>query len=190
MALTITQAGLNQAVQASANGISLDITHVALGTAGYTPSRSATSLQAEVARSPISGGANVSDTQIHLTAVFNDNNQFSAKEIGFFLSDGTLFAVDSHPTDVLIYKHSSATLIEAFDLTLDAVPASSITVNTTGDLSLYYAEEFTNFSRSINGNAYRQIQMQSQLDDQAEQIRVLNTAINYLSQQAGGNDLI
>lgn len=190
MALTITQTGLNQAVQASANGISLEITHVALGTAGYTPSRSATSLQAEVAREPIAGGANVSGTQIHLTAIFNDNNQFSAKEIGFFLSDGTLFAVDSHPTDILIYKHSSATLIEAFDLVLDAVPTGSITVNTTGDLNLYYAEEFVNFNRSINGNAYRQVTMQSQLDEQAEQIRVLTNAINYLSQQTGANDLI
>jgi len=140
MTLTVTQAGLNKAVQASVSGISLKITHVALGTQGYVPNRNMVALQNEVARVPIAGGKNVAGNQIHLTALLDADMEITAYEIGFFLEDGTLLAVDSHPSDVLVYKHKNAQVIEAFDLILDAVPPGSITVNTTGDLNLYYAE--------------------------------------------------
>ncbi len=142
MTLTVTQVGLDKAVDASVLGISLKITHVALGTTGYTPYRTATALQNEVLRVPISGGSNASDNQIHLTAMFDQDITITAREIGFYLEDGTLFAVDSHPSNILVYKKPSTKLIEAFDLILDAVPSGSITVDTTGDLNLYFAESF------------------------------------------------
>ncbi|WP_051303251.1 phage tail protein [Psychromonas aquimarina] len=157
MSLTVTQAGLNNAVQASAKGISLQITHVALGTRGYVPHRNMTALQHEIIRVPIAGGANVAGNQVHLTALFDSDVEITAYEIGFFLADGTLFAVDSHPSDVLVYKHQSAKVVEAFDLILDAVPPGSITVNTTGDINLYYAESFAVMAAAQINNMRRSV---------------------------------
>jgi len=144
MALTVTQAGLDKAVQADLASVSFKITHVALGANGYIPNKEMSALQNEIAgtRVALSGGENVAPNQIHLTALFDQNTTITAREIGFYLEDGTLFAVDSHPSDVLVYKKPSTKSIEAFDLILDAVPPGSITVNTAGDLSLYYAGSF------------------------------------------------
>ena len=157
MALTVTQVGLNKAVQASQGGISLQITHVGLGTQGYVPNKNMTALKNEVARVLIAGGENVASDQVHLTALFDGDEEITAYEIGFYLSDGTLFAVDSDPDNVLVYKHSTAKVVEAFDLILDAVPPDSITVNTSGDLSLYYAESFAVMAVAQINNMRRSI---------------------------------
>ena len=172
MALQITQVGLNKAVQASANGISLEITHVAFGASGYNPSRNQTSLQNEILRRAVAGGNNVAPNQVHLTTIFEEGTQFTAREIGFYLTDGTLFAVDSHPTDILVYKDDTAKCIEAFDLILDAVPPDSITVNTSGDLSLYYAEEFAKFAISTLIISNEQTQQNNRILENKESIRV------------------
>lgn len=157
MTLTVTQAGLNKAVQASSGGVSLQITHVGLGTAGYVPNKNMTALRNEVSRVQISGGANAAGNQVHLTALFDSDKEITAYEVGFYLSDGTLFAVDSDPDDVLVYKHQSAKVIEAFDLILDAVPPDSITVNTSGNLSLYYASSFATMAIAQIDNMRRSI---------------------------------
>ena len=157
MALTVTQVGLNKAVQASDGGINLRITHVGLGTVGYTPNKNMTALKNEITRVLISGGENVASNQVHLTALFDDDTEITAYEIGFYLSDGTLFAVDSDPDNVLVYKHKSAKVIEAFDLILDAVPPNSITVNTSGSINLYYAEQFAIMAKAQIDNMRRSL---------------------------------
>ena len=172
MSLTVTQAGLNKAINASLSGISLKITHVALGSSGYNPTTTRTSLSTEIERVPVSGAANASGNQIHLTAVFDSNQQYIAREVGFFLEDGTLFAVDSHPSDILVYKSSNSVVIEAFDLILDVVPPNSITVNTTGDLSLIYSTEFVQFSTAIMDNMRRQIEHRDAINSLAEQLNL------------------
>lgn len=182
MALTITQSGLNKAVNASNRGVNLKITHVALGTSGYQPSRNAKALQNEISRVAIAGGTNVAGNQIHLTAVFDNNQQFSAKEIGFFLEDGTLFALESDPNNVLIYKNSKSTIIEAFDLILDAVPPESITVDTTGSLSLYYAKEFTTIATSLLDLQHQSIKKQfEELEDQKNRQQIDQALTNRLN---------
>ena len=87
----ITQAGLNAAVSADSSGIKITVTHIGAGTAGYTPTRNRTALSQEVVRVPVAGGQKVSDTQWHLTAEFT-SHEFAAREVGFYLEDGTLFA--------------------------------------------------------------------------------------------------
>ena len=138
--VVITQAGLNAAVSA---GVKIEITHIAVGTSGYTPTRSRKALASEVARVQIAGGEQVSENQWHVTADFTEG-EFAAREVGFFLSDGTLFAVWSHPTNVLFYKTALGRVAQGFDLTLEGVPAENITVQASGDLSFYYAPEFIN----------------------------------------------
>lgn len=144
----ITQVGLDRAIDANQSGVSIEITHIGFGTQGYTPSRSRHALSNEVVRVAIAGGKNVSANQIHLTALL-ESGEFACKEIGVYLSDGTLFAVSSMPNGTIFYKQELNTVMQAFDLVLDVVPTGSVTVNTSGDLSLYYAEEFAVINTSL-----------------------------------------
>lgn len=158
MALIVTQAGLNLAISADTQGVGLKITHVAVGGSGYEPLRTAVALKNELLRVPISGGENVAGNQIHLTAVFDEGAAFTAREIGFFLEDGTLFAVESHPTNILAYKREGTRVIEGFDLILDAVPPESVVVDITGDLSLYYATSLAVCANAQINNMRRSIE--------------------------------
>lgn len=157
MTLIVTQAGLTQALRADSLGISLKITHVALGSEGYRPTKKTTALKNELLRVPVAGGKNVDGNQIHITAVFDQKITIKAREIGFFLEDGTLFAVDSAPVNVLIYKAPSTVLVKAFDLILDAVPLASVTVDLSGDLNLYYVEPFAQMAITQINNARRSV---------------------------------
>lgn len=154
--VVITQAGLNAAVSA---GVEIKISHVAVGTSGYAPARSRTALASEVARVPVAGAKQVNGNQWHLTADFTDG-VFAVREVGFYLSDGTLFAVWSHPTNVLFYKTALGRVVQGFDLTLDGVPAENITVQASGDLSFYYAPEFTVMATAQIGNMARHLDLQ------------------------------
>jgi len=158
----ITQTGLDKAISAAASGVQLQITHIAAGTAGYSADRTRTALSAEVDRVMVSGGNNVSATQIHLTSEFKQG-EYTCRELGFFLADGTLFAVTSHPTNAIFYKTTANTVVQAFDLVLDALPQGSVTVNTTGDLSLYYAETFANINTAIATNAANHLKLKFDL---------------------------
>lgn len=101
----ITQAGLNAAVNAKANGFTIDISAIAVGTSGYTPSRSQTRLRGEKNRVAIAGGQVVGDGQFHITGHFIDDAEYAVREVGFYLADGTLFAVWSHPQTYFFIKH-------------------------------------------------------------------------------------
>jgi len=144
MALVITKAGLEKAIDASLQGISFKITHVGVGTTGYVPNKAQTSLKSESARLAISGGKQINSNQIHLTAMFDGDAEIIGREVGFYLEDGTLFAVDSDPNTIIMYKSGSngSRALEAFDLILDSVPADSITVDVTGDLVVNFDDKF------------------------------------------------
>ncbi|MNP47614.1 hypothetical protein D3C76_1416790 [compost metagenome] len=53
------------------------------------------------------------------------------KEVGIFLKDGTLLAVWSHLTEALAYKAANIDLLLAYDLSLAALPADSVTITST-----------------------------------------------------------
>jgi len=144
MALVITNNGLDKAVQADFMGVNFKITHVALGASGYTPDKTMTSLQNELVRVPISGGKMIDINHLHFTALFDGEAEIIAREIGFYLEDGTLFAIDSDPNNVLVYKSSTtgSRALEGFDLILDSIPIDSILVDTSGDLVINYDKEF------------------------------------------------
>jgi len=86
------------------------------------------------------------------------------KEVGFYLADGTLFAVWSDPAQVLAYKTANVDLLLAFDLTIAAVPEGSITVQGTGqNLSLYYAEELARMATAHLTTMHTQIQLETRI---------------------------
>ena len=152
----ITQIGLDKAVSASINGIQIEITHIGFGTGGYTPLRTRQTLNNEVLRVPVAGSKDIDVNQVHLTALV-DSGDFTCREIGFYLADGTLFSVMSHPTNTIFYKTAMSNPIQGFDLVLDAVPIGSVTVTAAGDLTMYYATEFAQMATAQMGTMRRQV---------------------------------
>ncbi|KZX00996.1 tail fiber protein [Pseudoalteromonas luteoviolacea] len=138
----ITQAGINAAANAKDSGIHINISHIAVGTVGYTPTRDQAALHNERDRSQVVSVADAGPGQIHITAEFKSTSEYPVREVGFFLEDGTLFAAWSHPDNTLFYQTPLSTVIQGFDLVLSAVPVSAIDVTTTGDINMFYGAEF------------------------------------------------
>ena len=144
----ITQKGINAAVSAQAQGIKIQIGHIAVGDKGYTPDRNMTALKGQKNTSAVEGATVSGNGQFHVTAAFKDNANYAVREVGFYLNDHddenqrTLFAVWSHPENVLFYQTPIATIVQGFDLLLTAVPADSLDFEVTGDLNIFYADEF------------------------------------------------
>jgi len=155
----ITTAGLQAVFNATLNGLEAKITHVALGSSAYEPDQNRTALVAEQHRMAISSGKRASPTQIHMSVIDDSNHTFWVREVGFFLEDGTLFAVYSKPDYALAYKSPDVDLLLAFDLALSGVPASSVTVIDQGvDLNLLIAPELARMATAQICNMTRHLQ--------------------------------
>lgn len=137
----ITDAGLAAVFNATNNGLSARITHVALGDDAWTPDATATGLQSERQRVAVSNGSRIQPNQIHITAVENGDEEYWIRELGFILDDGTLLAVWSNATQPLAYKAAGVDVLLAFDLVLSALPDDSVTVVGTGGVNLSPATE-------------------------------------------------
>ncbi|MNJ20025.1 hypothetical protein D3C77_143530 [compost metagenome] len=182
----ITKAGLAAIWRADNTGVAAEITHVVLGTAGYTPRTDQKSLQAQVAKYPIAGGERLSSTQIHLTAVADGERAFWVREVGFLLSDGTLLAVWSHPTEALTYKPADADLLLAYDVSLAAMPADSVTINSIpGGLNLTLAAPLAALAAAQISEQLRGLQQQDRLAAQAEKQRITGEVLANLISRMG-----
>ena len=137
----ITTAGLQAVLNATNDGLQAKLTHIALGDAGWQPDATATQLQQERQRIPISNSSRLQSNQLHITAVENGDQNYWVREIGLFLADGTLLAVWSDPEKVLAWKSADVDLLLAFDLLLTALPADSVVIDGTGSLELAPATE-------------------------------------------------
>lgn len=168
---TITEAGLNAIWRASNDGVSAQITHIALGDAAYTPNQGMTRLQSERARYPVADGKRLTSRQIHLTALADGNAEFWVREVGFYLADGTCLAIWSDPAKPLAYKAGGVDLLLAYDLTLSAVPADSVTVQSTGaGLNLAMAEELAALAVAQISEMQRCLHRDEQSRLQADQL--------------------
>ncbi|MFK0086495.1 phage tail protein [Pseudomonas sp. NPDC090755] len=169
----ITKAGLAAIWRADNAGLAAEITHVVLGTSGYTPNADQKTLKAQTASYPIAGGERLGNTQIHLTAVADGDRAFWVREVGFLLSDGTLLAVWSHPTEALAYKPAGTDLLLAYDLSLTALPANSVTIVSAGaGLNLTLAGPLAAQASALIAEQWRGLKQQDQLDDHTERHRI------------------
>ncbi|MGY3171599.1 hypothetical protein ACVWYU_000973 [Pseudomonas sp. TE12234] len=174
----ITKAGLAAIWRADNTGVAAEITHVEVGTSGYTPANTQTALRTPVAKYAISDGQRLSDTLIHVTAVADDGKAYWAREIGFRLSDGTLLAVWSHPTEALTYKSATAELLLAYDLSLTALPANSVTITSTGaGLNLTLSAELAALATASVAGMLRDLKHQDSLDSQEKVDQVVGQQI-------------
>jgi len=177
----ITKAGLAAIWNATSTGLSAEISHIGLGSAGYTPSADQKTLRTQVAKYPISGGEKLSGTLIHLTAVADDSAAFWVREVGFFLSDGTLLSVWSHPTEQLTYKSPNTELLLAYDLSLEALPANSVTINSTSaGLNLTMAEPMAAMATAMIAEQLRNLQQGDRLTEEERRQTVAGNQIALL----------
>ncbi|MCE0960537.1 phage tail protein [Pseudomonas putida] len=180
----ITKAGLAAIWNATSTGLSAEISHIGLGSAGYTPSADQKTLRAQVVKYPISGGEKLSSTLIHLTAVADDAAAFWVREVGFFLSDGTLLAVWSHQTEALTYKSANTELLLAYDLSLEALPANSVTINSTSaGLNMTLAEPLAAQATAMIAEQLRNLQQGDRLTVQERLQTVAGNQIADLMQR-------
>ncbi len=130
LSIQITKAGKEAAFNAGATGLALEISHVAFGDQGWNPviDDEATKLKNEILRVPIISGEKLGSSQIHLKAKADGPADFIIKEVGFFLSDGTLFGVFSSDSVALAYKMAGTEILIAFDLVLSTLPPDSVQI--------------------------------------------------------------
>lgn len=134
----LTQAGLQASISAAKSGIAAKITHAAFGDYGYNVPRNsagnatATALRNELERVAIQHSSKLDNTLIELGFVADGDQAFIVREFGFFLEDGTLFAVWSAPDMPIAYKSAAAPLIMGFEISLVALPEGSVTFESSG----------------------------------------------------------
>lgn len=132
MSLLITHAGIAAAIRAGDLGIEYKITHISIGSAGYVPKPEQTALVAEIQKKAITRGALVAQGQLHFETVWDGDEEFEGKELGYWLEDGTLFAVDSRDGEVITFKRKDTVVTEACELNLAASTIENITVELLG----------------------------------------------------------
>ncbi|WP_410952476.1 phage tail protein [Pseudomonas sp. S1(2024)] len=177
----ITKVGLAAILRADNTGIAAQITHIALGTSGYTPSNDQKSLVNQVAKFPISGGERLSSTLLHLTALADGAAAYWVREVGFLLSDGTLLAVWSHSSEALTYKSANTDLLLAYDLSLAALPANSVTiVSGEAGLSLSLAEPLAAQAAALIAEQLRSLKHADAAEQAGEKLRIVGEQVNDL----------
>ncbi|WJG23708.1 phage tail protein [Vibrio furnissii] len=160
MSLLITHAGIAAAIRAGDLGIEYKITHISIGSAGYVPNAEQTALVAEIQKKAITRGALVAQGQLHFETVWDGEEEFEGKELGYWLEDGTLFAVDSRDGEVITYKRKNTVVTEACELNLAASTIENITVEMLG--SPYATEQVAGIAKIVSNG-----QVDSENDDNA-----------------------
>ena len=148
----ITSAGRQASFQADVQGLKVNIKYIAIGDGRYEPNKSMVALKSEKLRVPIqSSEIDKTNYQITLNSIFKDEKEeFWITEIGFFLENGTLFAIWSDKEKALSYKSIFSKPIFAFTLKLVDVNIDSINIVDNGlDLKLNYLNEFLLTTNSI-----------------------------------------
>lgn len=162
----ITTRGLAAVFNGQNTGVNAEITHIALGDHGRTPSKNEVGLVSEKMRIPIADGERIDEHQIHVTGLADGDKEFWVREIGFILADGTMLAVWSD-TDPLAYKSAEVPLLLAFDLALEALPADSVIIKSTGaNLSLAaWGEQLAAVAAANVDNMARHVQLLFRVND-------------------------
>jgi hypothetical protein len=127
----LTNAGKAAIVAANNTGTNpVTVNRIGVGSASWTPTATATALQTEIKKINAVGGTAVADDTIHVTASDNSSDVYTVREIGLFLTDGTLLAVYSQAAAIITKGADTVALIAA-DLVITGVPAGSVTVGDT-----------------------------------------------------------
>ena len=134
----ITDVGLAAAQNAKANGLELELTHMALGTGKYTPSYSQRSLVGLKESAAINASAPKGPNGFQISATFPEWTAptYAVGEIGIYAGDplagGILFAVYS--SSGTLVTRSAVAYVVSMSLLLARVADGSVTVKVDTDL--------------------------------------------------------
>ncbi|ROS05707.1 tail-collar fiber protein [Sinobacterium caligoides] len=132
--LLLTEAGRTAIVNAQVHGTgAVNITACQVGSAQYEPDAAQTALKASIKQMPAIAGSITDPTVLHLTAQDTTNDAYSVGEIGFFLEDGTLFAVGSSSGEVIADKAAASQLLISYDVVIIDAGDLSELITVTGD---------------------------------------------------------
>jgi hypothetical protein len=141
LAAITTNAGRAKILNQDQQGLSVRITHLAVGSAGYTPVATQTALQAEQERVEIADSRETpAEDRLDLSAVVNSALEYWVREIGLYDEDGVLIFLWSAPQASLSlgYKSANVDFLLGLSLSLADLPAEAITVVDQGyDLELW-----------------------------------------------------
>lgn len=156
--LTITRAGLSAAVSAKDKGLKAELKWVSAGDIAYQPNPNQTSLSHEIARVEFGEYRDLGAGEIEAVAKFSGPEEFTIRELGFHLADGTLFGVISAPDTVLNYKPANGHCLQPMTLDLSALPTESVTVVVgIENLNILIDTEFTIMAKTQVDTMHRQI---------------------------------
>lgn len=134
----ITRAGLAAVANAQGTGLQAVIDRISIGRGtlqagvykGYAPDNTATALKGEMVRVPILSGARRDPSGFTVLSLVppSPDAVYPINEVGFHLTDGTLFALWSDAAYPLAYSTTLASVEVGFDLLLDAIPTSALAI--------------------------------------------------------------
>lgn len=166
--LTFTRAGIASLVDAKSRGFQRKITHVAIGDKTYTPSKEQTALRNEVDRvavEPISEEEleNIPDGEIPVMGIFDNEKSYAVGEVGCFLDNGVLLAVNSEEGSPQAYKSRFARIVQDLAVGLAALPEGSLTVVVGGNLRLSVKKELVELSGAMIDTMHRQLNQELEI---------------------------
>ena len=132
----ITSQGMQAITHAIESDSFVQVTQVALGDVGWTPTSDATRLQNERQRVAITGSRCLDDNRYHITSVVGGSDAYWVNELGMLLADGTLLAIWSHEEHALAWKAVNVDLILNFELILAALPCERLVIDMNGEFNL------------------------------------------------------
>ncbi len=142
LVLQFTEMGLSELISAKERGVKGAISHLAFGDSAYEPSQSQTALQSEQERVEIADYQDLG-AALRMSAVFAGEKEYAIREIGVFLSTGTLLGVYSQPDGIIGYRTPAIKVVQWFTLGITALPTDSVTVELgTDNLNLILDAEF------------------------------------------------
>lgn len=135
---TVTDAGRQAALDALNTGLTLRLTHIALGSGTYAPDGTETTLQDELERWPLSGGdVEPNSNTLRFFSSVVSATSFDAFEAGLFDENNVLFAVASRTNGIpLIPVHANIAFIGSYGLKLTNIPANAVSVVTDPNAAL------------------------------------------------------
>lgn len=168
----VTKAGFAAAMAASAGGFAVNITHVAVGSSGYVVQTNSsgkatqTALFGERQRVEVQDARDVGNGQTDISFVVEGPGDYFIKELGFYLEDGTLFAIASDPDQGLIWKSSLSRAAIALELVFEAVDPGSVTIVAAGPpLQLLMTKEIAVLSTFALRNGLENLRLADRLRD-------------------------
>lgn len=131
-----TEAGKAAAIAANNLGLSLTLTHAALGTGQYDPTGDEVQLFNEVARLPVTGGMRPRPNQMRVAGVWADHMAESEiGEVGFYAGDVLVSVWSRSVGGPIGYKTVGVDFVLFCELVFEDVPPGSVNVVINTDVS-------------------------------------------------------